>query len=156
MGDGLAEYGSGIVHLRRMLGRTILQVNRGGLHTAARCFAITIFFSLRIGNLDGRLYAFVALARPTLQPPSLRCETARFQRKLSLIWGTPCNCRNQAITLIEKWYRLEIAGPKSLAGSLPGSVLTNALALTGLATFRVVGNPSLTRLRRVARDPGAT
>ena len=32
----MAEYGSGIVHLRRMLGRAILQVNRGGLHTAAR------------------------------------------------------------------------------------------------------------------------
>ena len=47
VGDGLAEYGSGIVHLRRMLGRAILQVNRGWLHAAARCFAITIYFWLR-------------------------------------------------------------------------------------------------------------
>jgi len=34
VGDGLAEYWSEIVHLRRMLGRAILQVNRGGLHAA--------------------------------------------------------------------------------------------------------------------------
>src|SRR5215469_936855 len=52
VGDGLAEYGSGIVHLRRMLGRAILQVNRGWLHAAARnppkvCFAVTIYFWLR-------------------------------------------------------------------------------------------------------------
>jgi len=56
---------------------------------------------------------------------SLRCETVKFRRKLSSIWGAPCNCRNQAITPIEEWYRLEIPSPKSLAGSLPGSVLTN-------------------------------
>ena len=52
VGDGLAEYWSGIVHLRRMLGRATLQVNRGGLHAGARNpaesrFPITIYFWLR-------------------------------------------------------------------------------------------------------------
>src|SRR6516164_1531378 len=45
---------------------------------------------------------------------SLRCETAKFRRKLSSIWGAPCNCCNQAITPIEEWYRLEFRVPSRL------------------------------------------